>query len=201
MTMPAHCKCCEHPQIKAIDAMLHTGGSIRKVGETFGISRQSVQRHKVNCLKKVGQVALSGSSTEPSTPVAIRLDAQAARDAILRRFDETANYIREQIDDCVAKGKTRELAGLFGQQLKAMETLAKSTGALQPDVQVQVNNIVPIKEDPEFAIIMSVLEKHPEIREELICAMRPRGETQLSSNGNSTTYRRETRSPVEIVGG
>lgn len=176
MTMPAHCKCCEHPKLAAIDSMLFTGKSCKAVGEMFGIPERSVNRHRANCMPKVANVSLSGEAIDCSVPSTTRLDAQAARDAILRRFDETAIYIKEQIDVCVAEGKTRELAGLFGQQLKAMETLAKSTGALQPDVQIQVNNIVPIKEDPEFAIILKVLDGHPEIHEELMLALHRKGQ-------------------------
>ncbi|WP_454115475.1 hypothetical protein [Microbacterium lacticum] len=135
------CKVCTHPEREAIDAAIATGLSNVQAGARWGISKDSVRRHRDSHLS----TALQAVATQRETAGAMK----AADRAELLYQKATA-----VLDAATAEGKAslslaavRELRGI-------VELLAKLSGELDERPQVQV---LTLAVSPEWLSVRGVL--------------------------------------------
>lgn len=173
---PNSCVCCDHPQRSAIDRAIVAGDSLRDIGTMFGTSKNAVQRHKNGCMKQtLSQTTDSAPTPEPleyktATEVARGEDLQKWSKGILGKAVSYMNQAEAAGDLRTACSAIREARG-------CIELLGRFQGELGPNsqVNVQVNNIPSLTTSPEYPILMRVLDRHPEIRDELNQALQEAG--------------------------
>ena len=167
------CSVCSHPARAALDLCLLNGTTVRNAAQQLGLSASAVQRHKSTCLKRTlpaitapVQVPAYQTSEELAISqqnvksVAVRASQLVDKmEALAQRFEET--------------GDTHGILKAAKEIREGLRLLAQLSGELGPSTAVQVNNITPsLIQSPEYPVLMTVLSRHPEIRDELTAALK-----------------------------
>lgn len=168
------CRVCDHPQREAIDRAIIAGDSLRKIATMFATSKDAIHRHKNICMKRVpGAIVPVAAEPVPAyqTPAEMATASQNVRtvaqrvgalvdkmEALAQRFEET--------------GDTNGIMRAAKEIREGLRLMAQLSGELGPNNQVNLQVNVPTMRDaPEWPIIVRVIERHPEIREELNAAL------------------------------
>lgn len=151
------CKTCRHPERAQIDAAIAAGETFVSIGQRFGLTHDSVRRHRPHLAAAVLQ----------------RLDGrpEAGARSALDRLEELYERVSRVLDRAESEGKAgitlaaaRELRGL-------VEILARITGELDERPQVVVNLV----ESREWAhlqdVIIAALAAFPEARQAVASAL------------------------------
>lgn len=170
---PHSCVICDHTQRSAIDRAIMAGDSLRDIATMFKTSKDAVHRHKNGCMK-IGTV----TATPTAEPPEYRTPAEVAHNDDLRKWSR--GILGKSIsfmNAAEAAGDLRTAVSAVREARGCIELLGKVTGELGPSsqVNVQVNNIPSLTTAPEWAVLMRVLDRHPEIREELAAALKEAG--------------------------
>ncbi len=153
------------------------GDSLRDIGTMFGTDKNAVQRHKTICMKR----------TLPSLPVPVLVPAyqKPAEVAITQQnFRSVAQRAGLLVDKMEALAQKFEDTGDNNGILKAakeiregLRLLAQLSGELSPNqTNIQISNIPSMRDSPEWPIFIKIIERHPEIRDELNQALMGAGQ-------------------------
>lgn len=169
MTKLSKCRVCMHPDLEDIDAALTTGMSDTNAERRWGVSHDSIRRHRLN-----------------------HLTAELRKASLQRRTERSGRSALERLEDLY--GRTERLldelqtAGATGQLLKALketrdtlQVIARITGELDDSTKVQMVNV---SASPEWLqirqVILAELAPHPEaaraVAERLVELERPDGD-------------------------
>ena len=163
--MAKPCSVCSHPDVQAINVALLNGATLREItGNYPGLCKSAIDRHK----EHLPAQAIEASGREKAIQLMGVVDSitQRFRD-IETRFDEIAGRAQSAGDIKAEVAAVRELR-------LTVEAALKSSGQWAPAVQnaVQVNvNLPSMRNSREWAIMVRVLDRHPEIRHELDTAL------------------------------
>jgi hypothetical protein len=153
------CRCCAHPEAVEIDEAILNGGSLRYVGDRFGMSPQSVMRHKrhmaIEAMQAAARAAIEAEGVHAEGLVQSAANLRARALAIL---------------------ETAEKAGALETALKAireaarcLELIAKLEGAI--DTSATVNPVyAPIMIRMQ-QIVGRALMPFPEARQAVVTAL------------------------------
>ena len=138
--MPRACSICAHADTAQIAKAIAAGGSNLSVSAHFGVSRSSVQRHRVNCLRLTRRGEKSGADREQTnTGDSVRFASEADPKALIRR----AELLLDDATAICARAKTDGDARLALQALRecrsSLELLMRAHGMLQPDGSVVID--------------------------------------------------------------
>jgi len=170
------CKICSHPQREAIDRAIVAGDSLRKIGTMFGTDKNAIKRHKDNCMKRV-LPAISAPVPVPEyqTPAELAATRMTTR-SVASRAEQLVSRMEEAFRSCEGTGNYDVLVKCAKEVREGLRLLAQLSGELSPSTAVQVNVGTPsLTTSPEWAVLVKVLARHPEIRDELDAALREAG--------------------------
>ncbi len=126
--MAQPCKACAHPERDLMDECLVGGMSNREAGRRFGITKDSVARHRANHVSS----ALQATVVEQTT--------QAAQSA-LARLEDLFSRVHRVLATAERDGKHSLVLQAAREMRQTAEVLAKITGELDERNQVQVLNV------------------------------------------------------------
>ncbi len=170
------CKICSHPQREAIDRAIVAGDSLRKIGTMFGTDKNAIKRHKDICMKRV-LPAISAPVPAPvyQTPSEVMI-AQTNVRSVAQRAGRLVDKMEALAAQFEATGDTHGILKAAKEIREGLRLLAQLSGELSPNqTNIQVNNAVSLTTSPEWAVLVKVLARHPEIRDELDAALREAG--------------------------
>ena len=171
------CVICDHPQRSAIDRAVIAGDSLRDIATTFKTSKDAVSRHKTVCMKR-GLPAFPAAVTVPAyqTPAEAAIACQNVR-SVAQRAESLVSRMEQAFRECQGTGNYDILVKCSKEVREGLRLLAQLSGELSPgNTAVQVNvGTVSLTTSPEWPALMRVLDRHPEIREELSDALREAG--------------------------
>ena len=162
------CQICDHPQREAIDRAILACDSLRKIATMFATDKDAVRRHKTICMKR--------THTTPLAPVPVPAYQTSAEVAIAQQnVRSVAQRAAALVDKMEALAQQFEDTGDTNGIMKAakeiregLRLMAQLSGELSPNqTNIQVNNTPSMREAPEWGIFIRVIERHPEIRDEL----------------------------------
>ena len=169
------CQICDHPQHAAIDLCITNGDSLRKIGTMFGTDKNAVQRHKNICMKRTGPVLSPAPVPVYQTPEQVAVTERVSI-SIINRVSSLVAVLEQQATECASDKDRRNMTATATALLKALELNARLTGELGPNGQVYLQvNMPSLTTAPEYPILMKVLDRHPEIRQELTAALQEAG--------------------------
>jgi hypothetical protein len=137
----------------------------------FGTSRMEVHRHKTICMKRVVSVPVTLPAYQTTTDV---ITAKQTTATVLQRVSSLIDVLERQASECSNDKDRRNMNGTAVALLKALELNARLTGELDSGgtkVLVNVNTAPSITTCPEWGTVIRVLDKHPEIRAEMVEAL------------------------------
>lgn len=146
------CKVCAHHERPEIDRRLASGGTNRGMAEEYGMSRDSVRRHRERHLSP----ALKSVATRRETAGAVKASDRA------EQLYEKASRILETAEDA---GQGQLALSAIKELRATVELLAKLSGELDERPQV---NVVNVQSSPEWLAIqgqlMQALTSYPDAR-------------------------------------
>ena len=157
-----HCSVCQHPKIAEINQAIVTNVTLRDIASQFKIGYMSVKRHK-----DAGHIPQALAKAQEAKEIAKSDDLLKWTKGILSKSISYMNQAEGAGDLRTAIAGVREARG-------CVELLGKVMGELGPNSQtaVQVNvGIQSITTSPEWPVLVRVLDRHPEIRQELTEAL------------------------------
>lgn len=167
--MPAKCSVCTDPQVEQINADLINGVSSRLIASRYGVGYKSVQRHA----KHLPEKAVAAGVRE-QVAVAVRMGKTT-----LEHLDDLIAKVDLMVSQCETdQDRKNFIAGI--RELRECRTLAarlsgELTTGSQVAVGINVNTAPSLLQTAEWGVLMQVLTRHPEIREELTTALREAG--------------------------
>jgi hypothetical protein len=161
------CKICSHPQRTAIDRAIAAGDSCRMIATMFATSKDAVYRHKTGCMQNLVPTMVTLPAYQTSSDVATTKQTVTT---VLQRVSSLIDVLEKQANECSNDKDRRNMTATATALLKALELNAKLTGELDcGGTKVQVNVGTPsITTCPEWGIVIRVLDRHPEIRQEMV---------------------------------
>ena len=170
------CKICDHPQRTAIDRAIIAGDSLRKIGTMFGTSKSEVDRHKTICMARtLTAITAPAQVPEYATPAEIAIERQNVR-SVAQRAGQLVDKMEALAQRFEETGDAHGLMKAAKEIREGLRLLAQLSGELSPNqVNVAVLNTPSMQQSPEWPILMRVLGAHPEVRNELMEAMREAG--------------------------
>ena len=156
--MGRRCQTCEHPQRAQIDLALARKVPVRQLEKRFGLSKDSLSRHKREHLSPQMQAALQ-VSTRPSD-----VDLEALRKTESENLIQDTVYRRARLykllDTAEEMGDLRAAASIHGRLNDNSEFSAKLLGEINTATQHITQNIL-------------VTQEYHDLRGALIRALRP----------------------------
>lgn len=150
MTTTGQCKVCAHPERAEIEAAIAGGMSNGAAGTRWGMSKDSVRRHKDAHLSPALRAVVAGRDSAGAVKAVDRIEALYAQaSAVL----EAAN----------AEGKAALSLAAIKELRGIVELLARLTGELDERPTVQVLNVAASPEwDALRAVVLGALRPYPE---------------------------------------
>ena len=156
--MARKCTVCSHPQREAIDAALcDPSGVNRHIASQFGVTEQSLKRHKVDHLPaRLAQAQAARVVAQADDLLAQVRDLQARTLAILTKAENGRDL--------------RVALGAIAEARRNLELLGKLAGELQQEGTV---NIVVNAEWVAIQVaLMNVLAPYPDVKLKVVEALR-----------------------------
>jgi len=167
------CKVCDHPQREAIDRAIMAGDSCRKIAAMFATSKDAVYRHKTGCMKNLVPAVVTLPAYQ--TPADIAIERQNVR-SVAQRAGQLVDKMEALAQKFEETGDTNGILKAAKEIREGLRLLAMLSGEIGPNqVNLQINNVPSLTTTAEWGILMNVLDRHPEIREELNNALREAG--------------------------
>lgn len=143
--MAQPCKACAHPERDLMDECLVGGMSNREAGRRFGITKDSVARHRANHVSS----ALQATVVEQTT--------QAAQSA-LARLEDLFSRVHRVLATAERDGKHSLVLQAAREMRQTAELLAKITGELDERNQVQVQ-VLNMTADPGWLAARTAMQE------------------------------------------
>jgi hypothetical protein len=139
----------------------------------FGTSKSEVDRHRRICMKRT-LPALAAPVAAPAyqTPAEVAITAQNVR-SVTQRAQQLVDRMEQAFQECQGTGDYNILTKCAKEVREGLRLLAQLSGELGPSNQVNVAvlNAPSMQASPEWPVLMKVLDRHPEIRDELTAAL------------------------------
>lgn len=150
MTTTEQCKVCAHPDRAEIEAAIVGGLSNVQAGKRWGVSKDSIRRHKDGHLSPALRAVAAGRETAGAVKALDRLEALYAQASSVL---EAAN---SEGKASLSLAAIKELRGI-------VELLARLTGELDERPTVQVLNVAASPEwDALRGVVLGALRPYPE---------------------------------------
>jgi 2,3-bisphosphoglycerate-independent phosphoglycerate mutase len=181
------CKACRHILVNEINTDIINGGSLRKVAEKYGLSKSTVERHKASCMSKDFAIARELAQRDLEIAQASELEAEASARSLRASSIMTGVQMAAKLNEAIERADY-----LYAQ---AIETEDYNIAIRSADLTIKVireytklsaeaREREKIREEHlknDWAkirsILVKVLDKYPEVKEEL--------DEQLSGVGSS----------------
>lgn len=172
------CSICSHKARASIDLALANGTSERQTAHQFGLSASAVHRHKTVCMKRT-PMAVTAPIAVPvyQTPAEAAIERQNVR-SVAARAEQLVAKMEGLVEAFEKNGNAGGIIKASKEVREGLRLLAQLSGELGPGVAVgvQVNNTAPsLMLSPEWPVVTRVIDRHPEIKSELITALREAG--------------------------
>jgi hypothetical protein len=174
----ALCKTCNHPERHRIELELAAGVSLQKVGDEFGLTKDSVARHWNSHVPSARKAELIGG------PVAIRNLAKRAAEedrSLIDYYTILRSELFHLFQDARQRGLTFDCASIADRLLRTLDGIGKLTGQLRA-AGITINNVNSVSgptlilNDPQVVRLQSViirsLSQFPEARAAVVAALR-----------------------------
>lgn len=163
MATDQRCRGCTHPDRESLDRELAGGITLRAAGEKYGLSKDSIARHKKNHLSKALRAVQERRELGGATTAVERAESL---------YSKASEILEEAQDNKLALSAIKELR-------ETVVLLAKLSGELDERPQVQVLNV---QASPEWLQIQSVmleaLAPFPDARMAVAGALESMGDTR-----------------------
>jgi len=157
--MARHCNLCDHPSLNSINTRLINGVPDTTIAKEFGISRDSVRRHRESHLP---QLMVRGDK--------IREISNA--DVLLARSEQLYNKAWELLQTAEKSGDIKTAMSGIGQASRVIELLARLLGEIK---DVKTANVMAHPDTKELLqIVVSALAEYPEAKEHVLQALKQR---------------------------
>jgi hypothetical protein len=154
--MPRICTVCTHEDHEMIDRLIVDGFPNRRIAAQFGLSEQSVRRHKKNHFPATLQASKHIEEITHSSSLIARIE----------RIESMTLSLAEELRE---RGDLRGAVSSMGELRRIAELLAKTKGSL---LEKQAYDL---HQDPAWseirAAIISALRDYPEASKEVIAAL------------------------------
>jgi hypothetical protein len=155
--------------VENINKSLLDGTSLRDIAGQAGhegLTRSSLSRHKKHLVVKLAKTAERREIGKVAS----------LADSVLDQVKDLNTRVSAILAACEADGDRKNAIAAIREARGLLETQGKLMGNFAPQNAIQVNvNTAPLTTAPEYPILMGVLSRHPEIREELTAALREGG--------------------------
>jgi hypothetical protein len=158
--LPRTCTVCSHPAREAMDEALVEGVAFPALAAKYGVSKDSLSRHKVKHLPAKLVVAQAAEEV-----------AQA--DILLDQVRDLQARAHRILDKAESAGDLRAALGAIREVRGNLELLAKLLGELQQEGTINLHMHTEWLE--LRAVIVTALEPHPEAKEGVLRAIRSAG--------------------------
>jgi hypothetical protein len=153
------CRVCVHDDRESIDAALLQGTPLRALGKRFGVSKDSLHRHR-----RDGHVA-------GSLKVLHGEKVEARARSLLDRIEDVVSRVERVADSAEEDGKPTLVLQAAKELRETIRLLGQATGELR-DAPTTVVNVL---QDPGWlelrGTLLRVLERHPEAKAEVVEAL------------------------------
>jgi hypothetical protein len=153
------CLACLHDDREAIDASLLQGTPLRALGRRFGLSKDSLHRHR-----RDGHIA-------GSLKVLHGEKVEARARSLLDRIEEVVGRVERVADSAEEAGKPALVLQAAKELRESIRLLGQATGELR-DTPTTVVNVL---QDPGWlqlrGTLLQVLDRHPEAKAEVVEAL------------------------------
>ena len=164
------CQICDSPQRAAIDLCIMNGDSLRKIATMFATSKDAVRRHKTICMKRIPAALVPVVVNQVpayATPAEVAIGRQNVR-SVAQRAGQLVDRMETLAQRFEDTGDATGLMKAAKEIREGLRLMAQLSGELGPINQLNLQVNVPTMRDaPEWPIIIRVIERHPEIRDEL----------------------------------
>jgi hypothetical protein len=174
----ALCKTCNHPERHRIELELAAGVSLQKVGDEFGLTKDSLARHWNGHVTEGRKAELIGG------PVAIRNLAKRAAEedrSLLDYYGILRSELFHLFQDARQRGLTFDCASIADRLLRTLDGIGKLSGQLRA-AGITINNVNSVSgptvvlNSPDVirlqSTIIRALSQFPEARAVVIGALR-----------------------------
>lgn len=171
------CMTCKHPERGRIDFLLATGGaSLMALGVKFGLSKDSLHRHKREHISAEYTAAVRLGPLQDME----ELQALCAKHGtgVIDALQALNAGVTSRWLVALESGSDEMLVSLTGQIRKNLEPMAKLTHELMPQSTSTtiVNNTISLYEAPQYvetiAAVSLALRPFPEARKAVVAALR-----------------------------
>lgn len=137
--MAQHCRVCTHPKRDAINRRLlkagETGETLATIGDAYGVSTSSLDRHKANHLK-----VSAGLVSEAKNALTIVAYASDLYERATRVADRAERYLENVESDDVTSRSVQAAASALRELRGSIEVLARLVVSAPPEVEPQANS-------------------------------------------------------------
>jgi hypothetical protein len=166
MTRP--CSICTHKNAQEINAELAIETPYREITDKFSVSKSALNRHRQHLPARLIEAAQRLKVEEAAAVTTGDPDVLSQVKDLNTRATRLLNECETDKDRKHEIAAMREARGLLDLQGRLM-------GQIGPSTAVQVNLAQTITSSPEWPVLMRVLDRHPEIRNELTAALQEAG--------------------------
>jgi len=156
--MPQTCSICIHPDRASIDQEIICGTPVRDIAGRYGVGKSSIDRHKKHipsALIKAQEAVVVGNA-----------------DTLLHEVKTLLEQAQSLTGAAQAAGDLRTALQGIGKVKEILELMARLAGEID-STNVQVNIGIPsITTCPEWGTIIRIIDRHPEVKAELVGALR-----------------------------
>jgi len=157
--MARHCNVCDHPSKDSINTRLINGVPDTVIAKEFGVSRDSVRRHRETHLP---QLMLMGDKIREITNA----------DVLLLRSEELYNKAWELLRKAESTGDIKTAMSGIGQASRVIELLARLLGEIK---DTKVVNVMAHPDTKELLqIVVEALSGYPEAKQSVLEALKAR---------------------------
>ncbi len=168
------CRCgiCNHPDLEKINAELLIGTSYRKIERQWNVSKAALSRHRQHMqVTEQQQKAVQRLKMEEIAATA------TGDDDVLGQVKGLGLRAKRLLDECQQDRDRKHEIATMKEARELLDLQARLMRLLGPSTAIQINNPVAIsyQKSPDYLIILQVLQRHPEIRQELDEALQEAG--------------------------
>jgi hypothetical protein len=150
------CTVCTHKDVEEINKLLLCSGSYRDIARQFGLSKDSLARHKESHIPEL----LSKSND---------INEIVNADSLLKSIQEEAETVRSLRDQAIKRGDVELALKAVDRALKCVDLCAKVRGIIQeqPTINITLNaEWIALR-----TTIIQALEPFPEARRAVVDAL------------------------------
>lgn len=169
--MGRSCSVCDSPQLAKINAALLLGTPYRKIAKQFHTTIGTLSRHRHHMV--VTETAIKAADRLKAEEIAV---ATTGSTDVLGQVRDLGTRASRLLNECETEKDRKHEIATMREARGLLELQARLMGQIGPSTAVQVNvDNRSLTVSPEWPILMKVLERHPEIRQELTEALQEAG--------------------------